>query len=37
MTARAESLLRKYYADSPHPYRLFEQAVDRALGAGGGT
>lgn len=32
MTALAEQFLQKYYAHSPHPYRLFEQAVDRALG-----
>ena len=35
MTALAERLLKKYYANSPHPYRLFEQAVDRALGPSG--
>ena len=32
MTALAEHFLKKYYADSPHPYRLFEQAVDKSLG-----
>lgn len=32
MTAMADRLLRKYYANSPHPYRLFEVAVDQALG-----
>ena len=35
MTALAERLLKKYYENSPHPYRLFEQAVDRALGTSG--
>lgn len=35
MTALAEQFLKKYYADSPHPYRLFEQAVDKALGIPG--
>lgn len=35
MTVMAERLLRKYYANSPHPYKLFEQAVDRALGRAG--
>ena len=35
MTAMAQRLLTKYYGNSPHPYRLFEQAVDKALGAAG--
>lgn len=36
MTQLADSLLKKYYAHSPHPYRLFEQAVDTALAASNG-
>ena len=35
MTAFSEKLLRKYYVDSPHPYRLFEQHVDSHLKSSG--
>ena len=31
MTALSEQLLRKYYANNPHPYRLYEQHVDTLL------
>lgn len=31
MTALSERLLRKYYTDSPHPYRVYEQHVERLL------
>ncbi len=31
MTAMAERLLRRYYSHVPHPYRLFEQQVDRLI------
>jgi SAM-dependent methyltransferase len=31
MTALAEKLLDKYYKDSPHPYRLYEEEVNRLL------
>ena len=33
MTALSERLLAKYYANSPHPYKLFERAVDARLSA----
>jgi SAM-dependent methyltransferase len=33
MTELSQRLLTKYYADSPHPYRLFEQQVDRLIGS----
>ena len=28
MTALSERLLAKYYANTPHPYKLFERAVE---------
>jgi SAM-dependent methyltransferase len=31
MTALSERLLAKYYADTPHPYKLFERAVEARL------
>ena len=31
MSERANRLLKKYYGNSPHPYRTFEQEVGRAL------
>jgi SAM-dependent methyltransferase len=31
MTALSEKLLSKYYANSPHPYRIYEQRVDALL------
>lgn len=31
MTALSDKLLHKYYANSPHPYRLYEQRVDSLL------
>ena len=31
MTALAEKLLRKHYSNCAHPYRLYEQCVDRLL------
>lgn len=31
MTAMAERLLRRFYSDVPHPYRLFEQQVGALL------
>jgi SAM-dependent methyltransferase len=31
MTALSEKLLRKYYENSPHPYRLFEHAVEARI------
>jgi SAM-dependent methyltransferase len=31
MTALAETLLAKYYANSPHPYKLFERTVEARL------
>ena len=34
MTKLSEALLRKYYANSPHPYRLYEQRVDALLTPG---
>ncbi|MBX3601540.1 MAG: class I SAM-dependent methyltransferase [Rubrivivax sp.] len=37
MSALAERLLQKYYADSVHPYRVFEQRVDAAVEAGAHT
>ena len=35
MTALANRLLDRYYRDTPHPYRLFEQRVDALLHQGG--
>lgn len=32
MSEAAEQLLRKFYRDSPHPYRIFEEKVNRAIG-----
>ena len=32
MSESAERLLRRFYGDSPHPYRLFEEQVDRSIG-----
>lgn len=34
MTALSEKLLRKYYGNIAHPYRLYEQRVDRLLKPG---
>lgn len=31
MTTLSERLLAKYYADTPHPYRLFERAVEQRI------
>lgn len=31
MTAMSERLLARYYADTPHPYKLFERAVEARL------
>ena len=31
MTALSEKLLDRYYADTPHPYKLFERAVEARL------
>ena len=33
MTALSERLLARYYANSPHPYKLFERAVEARLSA----
>lgn len=33
MTALADTLLRKYYANNTHPYRLYERRVDQLLTA----
>ena len=33
MSALAEQLMDRYYADSPHPYKLFDRAVEARLGA----
>jgi SAM-dependent methyltransferase len=33
MTALSERLLARYYANSPHPYKLFERAVEARLPA----
>ena len=33
MTALSDRLLAKYYANSPHPYKLFERAVEARLSA----
>ena len=34
MTAMSERLQRKYYANSTHPYRIYEQRVDSFLKPG---
>ncbi len=34
-SALAQRLLERWYADVPHPYRLFEQRVSQLLGDGG--
>lgn len=34
MTVLSEKLLRKYYTNQKHPYRLFEERVDALLGQG---
>ncbi len=34
MTELADRLLQKYYGNSVHPYRVFEQRVDQAVSAG---
>jgi SAM-dependent methyltransferase len=34
MTSLSKHLLQKHYADSPHPYRLYEQRVDSLLAPG---
>jgi SAM-dependent methyltransferase len=34
MTQLAERLLQKHYADSPHPYRVYENTVDGLLASG---
>ena len=31
MSTLSETLLRKYYANSPHPYQIYEQRVDHLL------
>jgi len=31
VSERSERMLRKFYANSPHPYRLFEEQVERLL------
>ena len=33
MTALSETLLRKYYTNSPHPYRVYEERVESLLTA----
>jgi SAM-dependent methyltransferase len=35
MTELAERLLRKYYRETPHPYRLFERRVETLISSGG--
>jgi SAM-dependent methyltransferase len=35
MTRLADRLLRRYYGDTPHPYRLFERRVESLVGEGG--
>jgi len=34
MTALSEKLLRRYYSGCPHPYRLYEERVDKLLKPG---
>ena len=34
MTAMSERLLHRFYRDSPHPYRLFENQVDQLVAGG---
>ena len=34
MTALSDRLLKRYYSDTPHPYRLFERKVDGIVAAG---
>jgi len=34
MTSLSKHLLQRHYADSPHPYRLYEQRVDSLLAPG---
>lgn len=34
MTAMSDRLLRRFYADVPHPYRLFEDKIDALLPCG---
>ena len=34
MTSLSKHLLQKHYADSPHPYRLYERRVDSLLAPG---
>jgi len=34
MTAMAERLLQRFYSDTPHPYRLFENKVDQLVTGG---
>jgi len=34
MSERSERLLRRFYGDSPHPYRLFEERVSGAIRPG---
>ena len=31
MSTLSETLLRKFYANSPHPYQIYEQRVDHLL------
>jgi SAM-dependent methyltransferase len=37
MSALSQQLLERFYADVPHPYRIFERRVDALVGAGVGV